>query len=209
MAGSTSTAAVVSPDDVACWGQELDVVAERIAARFARREARDRAFRRLSDCVAVLDRWEQAGVGIVLCDFPMLSDLSDPFQKAFIQLVAVVAEIERKLTAQRTREGLAARKARGYAVNQYPGLGFRWERRFDPQLGRHVKVRARDDEERRVMGLIVAWREGGLGWDAITARLDGHDVRTRRVRPWSRLRAQRAFRAELELRAKGGHHPAG
>jgi DNA invertase Pin-like site-specific DNA recombinase len=162
----------------------------------------DRAFRRLSDCVVMLDRWERAGVGLLLCDFPMLSDLENPFGKAMIQLVAVFAEIERKLISQRTREALALRKRKQQAHTRFPGYGFRWERRRDPEQGKPIKVRVRDDDERRVMAQIVAWRAEDHAWDAITLLLARQGIVTRYGTPWSRSRVIRAFRAELALRAR-------
>jgi DNA invertase Pin-like site-specific DNA recombinase len=159
----------------------------------------DRAFRKLSDCVLMLDRWERLEVGVVLCDFPMISDLANPFGKALIQIVAVFAEIERKLIAQRTREALALRKRTGRAHSRYPGYGRKWERRWDPEQGKFVKVKVADPEERRVMRAIVQWKREGRGWDAITLHLERQKILTRDGRPWSRSRVMRAFQAELEL----------
>ncbi len=160
----------------------------------------DRGFRKLSDCVLMLDRWERLGVSLLLCDFPMISDLANPFGKAFIQLVAVFAEIERKLISQRTREALALRKRKGHANGLYAGYGFRWERRWDQEQGRHVKVRVADPEERRVMRAIVTWRLEGRTWDAIRQQINyGLKVLTKDGKPWSESRIIRAFRAELKL----------
>jgi DNA invertase Pin-like site-specific DNA recombinase len=162
----------------------------------------DRAFRRLSDCVAMLDRWERIGVGLLLCDFPMLSDLSSPFGKAMIQLIAIFAEVERKLISQRTKEALALRKRRKQAHARFPGYGFRWERRWDKDQSKHVKMKVADPEERTIMGQIVGWKEADLGWDAITLRLARDGIKTKDGTPWSRSRVIRAFRAELALRAR-------
>jgi DNA invertase Pin-like site-specific DNA recombinase len=159
----------------------------------------DRAFRRLSDCVLMLDRWERLGVGLVLCDFPMIGDLSNPWNKAMLQLIAVFAEIERKLTSQRTREGLAMRKKKGHALNRFPGYGFTWEKSWDPETRKRVKVRVANPEERAVMRQIVKWRLDDYAWDEITAHLFRQGVKTKHGTTWSRARVIRAFRAELAL----------
>ncbi len=161
----------------------------------------DRAFRKLSDCVIMLDRWERQGIGLLLCDFPMLSDLSNPFGKAMIQLVAVFAEIERKLISQRTKEALALRKRKGHANGKYPGYGMKWERRWDGEQGRYVKVKVDDPEEQSVMREIVKLRNDGHGWDAITLILDHRKVVNKEGRRWTRSRVRRAFQAELRIRA--------
>lgn len=162
----------------------------------------DRAFRRLSDCVLMLDRWERLGISLVLCDFPMLSDLDNPWGKAMVQLVAIFAEIERKLISQRTKEGMGVRKRKGQATNQFPGYGFKWEKKWDPDAGKRVKTRIADPDERTTMQQIVKWRLDGYGWDAITDHLHKHGVVTRKGTRWSRSRVIRAFQAELALQAR-------
>jgi DNA invertase Pin-like site-specific DNA recombinase len=162
----------------------------------------DRAFRKLSDCVIMLDRWEKLGVGLLLCDFPMLSDLTNPFGKAMIQIVAVFAEIERKLISQRTKEALALRKRKGQAHSRYPGYGRRWERRWDSEQQKFVKFKVADPDERRVMREIVRWKLEGLGWDSITLQLGRQKILTKYGKPWSRSRIIRAFHAELALQTQ-------
>jgi DNA invertase Pin-like site-specific DNA recombinase len=162
----------------------------------------DRAFRKLSDCVIMLDRWERLGVSLVLCDFPMLSDLSNPFGKAMVQLVAVFAEIERKLISQRTREALALRKRKGHAHSRFPGYGFKWERRG------HTKVKVTDLEERRIMAEIAKWRIDGHAWDQIAAHLTAQGILTKDGTPWSQWRVRRACLAELRLQAEESRNTA-
>ncbi|HWE35043.1 MAG TPA: recombinase family protein [Isosphaeraceae bacterium] len=163
----------------------------------------DRAFRRLSDCVGMLDLWERQGVHVVLCDFPMISDLTNPFQKAMVQFVAIFAEMERKLISQRTREALALRKRKGHANGRYAGYGFRWERRWDRERGKHVKVRVEDADERLVMKEIARRRLDGQSWDAIRRHLcDSLKLVTKEGKPWNQARIVRAFRAELELQRR-------
>src|SRR5687767_1740957 len=114
-------------------------------------------------------------------------------------MVGIFAEIERKLISQRTREALACKKRRGQATNQHAGYGFKWEKRWDRQQQRHVKVRVRDEDERRVMRQIVRWRLEGYGWDMVTARIKGQGSLTAQSKPWSRARVIRGFQAELRL----------
>lgn len=161
----------------------------------------DRGFRRLSDLVIMLDRWERIGVNLMICDFPMLTDLGNAFQKAFVQMVGIFAEIERKLISQRTREALAVRKRKGHACGPWAGYGRKWQKQWDREQGKHVKVAVRDDAERAVMATIVKWKLDGYGWDVITEHLRTQGVLTGRGKPWSRARVIRGFQAELKLQA--------
>jgi DNA invertase Pin-like site-specific DNA recombinase len=162
----------------------------------------DRGFRKLSDLVVMLDRWERLGVNLLMCDFPMLTDLSNPYQKAFVQMIGVFAEIERKLIAQRTREALALKKRKGHAYGPWAGYGFKWEKRWDREVQKNVKVKVRDEDERRVMAQIVKWKLDGCGWDVITERLLKQGAITLKGKPWSRARVIRGFQAELKLQAQ-------
>ncbi len=162
----------------------------------------DRAFRSLTDCAGCLDRWERMGVAIHICDLAGQMDIGTPMGKAMVQMLAVFAELERKMISQRTREALALRKRRGHANGRFPGYGFRWERRWDRERLRHVKVKVADEGERRVMGEIVGWRREGRGWEEIRRHVVDHlKLVTKDGQPWTMSRIIRAFRAELLLRA--------
>ena len=147
----------------------------------------------------MLDRWEHIGVGLLLCDFPMLSDLSNPFGKAMIQPRRRLRRDRAQAHLPAHQEALALRKRKQHAHSRFPGYGFRWERRRDREHGKPIKIKVRDDDERRVMSQIVAWRSEDHGWDAITLLLARHGVTTKDGTPWSRSRVIRAFRAELVL----------
>ena len=160
----------------------------------------DRAFRSLTDCAQCLDRWERTGIGIFICDMAGQLDIMTPFGKAMVQILAVFAELERKMISQRTREALALRKRQGTANSRYPGYGFRWERRWDREMLKYVKHKVADPDERRVMREIVRWRLDGRSWDEIHQHLV-YTLRliTKEGRPWTLSRIIRAFHAELRL----------
>jgi DNA invertase Pin-like site-specific DNA recombinase len=162
----------------------------------------DRAFRSLTDCAQCLDRWERMGVAIHICDLAGQMDIGTPMGKAMVQMLAVFAELERKMISQRTREALALRKRKGHANGRFPGYGFRWERRWDREQLRHVNVKVDDEEERRVMREIVRWRQEGRSWDEIRRHVV-YELRlvTKDGKPWTQSWIMRAFRAELALRA--------
>lgn len=160
----------------------------------------DRPFRSLADCATCLDRWKRLGANLLVADMMGLIDLSSPCGKTMVQMLVVFAELERKMLSQRTKEGLATRKRKGQATGRYAGYGHRFERRWDREQGKFVKMKVVDHDERAVMREIVKWRLDGHTWDTIRQHLV-YTLKflTKEGRPWSESRIIRAFHAELKL----------
>ena len=164
----------------------------------------DRAFRRLSDCVFVLDKFKRIGVKLHVCNLMGGAiDLSSPMGVFMIHILAAFAELERAFISERTKDGLARSKKVGKKYVRYPGYGFSWEKRIVD--GKKLLVRVSNHEEREVMASIVAWRmqDQPLGWDEIRQHLTYTlELRTKEGKLWDRSRIQRAFQAELALQLK-------
>jgi DNA invertase Pin-like site-specific DNA recombinase len=162
----------------------------------------DRAFRRLADCVLVLEKFKRMGVKLHVAN--MLGgaiDLSSPMGLFLIHILAAFAELERAFISERTKEGLANRKRKNVAYCRFPGYGQKWEKRWVD--GKLVKVKIPDDEERAVMCSILGWRtqDVPLGWDEIRRHLTCTlKLKTKDGREWDVNRIRRACRAELLLR---------
>ena len=71
----------------------------------------DRLGRLAGELVALIDGLEKRGVGFRALNSPM--DTITPAGRAFLQIQAAFAEMERGVIRQRVREGLAAARARG------------------------------------------------------------------------------------------------
>lgn len=167
--------------------------------------ALDRAFRSVADCSHMLDRWERLGVRLILGDFGSNLDIAEPMGKAMIQMMAVFAELERKITAARIREALANRKAIGQAHSRHPGYGFRWREHYDARLKKMVKHREPDPEERALMRELVKWRMDDHSWDQIRQHVVYTlKLRTKDHKAWSQSRLERAYLAELKLQIEEG-----
>lgn len=161
----------------------------------------DRAFRRLADCVVVLETLERMGVKLHVCNLMGGAiDLSSPMGRFLIHILAAFAELERAFISERTRDGLAGKRRKGVCHTHFPGYGFRWEKRLVE--GKWQKVRVRDDQERAVMQAIVQWRTADppLSWDEISRhlRLD-RKLKAPGGAEWDVNRVRRACQAELRL----------
>lgn len=164
----------------------------------------DRAFRKLSDCVVVLERFEKMGVKLHIVNLMGGAiDLSSPMGRFLIHILAAFAELERAFISERTKDGLAKRKTKNVCAARFPGYGFHWEKRVVD--GKRAKIAVRDDEERNVMRSILTWRmqDQPLSWkeiaDHLTYQLKLH---TKDGGLWDVNRVRRACKAELLLQLK-------
>src|SRR5262249_31372128 len=77
----------------------------------------DRAFRKLSDCVVIVNQFNRLKVHLHVCN--LLGDAIDLSQwmgRSMIQFLAVFADLERAFIAERTGEASRARRARGEGI---------------------------------------------------------------------------------------------
>ena len=150
------------------------------------------------------------GVGVLdFNDIVYLQSVGRDVDLAAIDFyMAVCGQLERDMISARTRDimnspemrdTMRTRKKRGKAVGG-PGLGFR----FVGAPGR--KVRVEDKSERATMGLIVQLRDAGMSWHQIASELMRRRIVTKRGRLWHPSRLQKAYQAELLLRAQGNGH---
>lgn len=71
----------------------------------------DRLGRSLKNLIELSERFQEQGVNLVVIDQSI--DTSSPMGRMFFQILGAIAEFERALTMERTRDGLAAARARG------------------------------------------------------------------------------------------------
>lgn len=162
----------------------------------------DRAFRRLADCVCVLEKFKRMGIKLHVTNLMGGAiDLSSPMGLFLIHILASFAELERAFISERTKDGLARKKQQRVIYTRFPGYGFRWKKVWID--GKLTQVKERDDTERNVMRSIVDWRSQNnpLSWDEIYTHLNYTlKLKTKDGGVWDRNRIKRASKAELLLR---------
>lgn len=118
----------------------------------------DRLTRSLADFSQLLNWFEDAGKSLIALDFDL--DTTTPGGKLVAHIFGAVAEWERGVIGQRTREGLAAKKASGEQFGR-------------PSLPSEVQER------------IIGLRESGLTLRAICQVLEDDGIPTARGGAWS------------------------
>lgn len=117
-----------------------------------------------------------ADAGEVLRDDP-----DDPMRTALRQVVGVFAELDRRMTVKRMRDGRKAKAASGrHSVGQYP-YGMR-----STGKGRD-KDAGPDAAEQAVVARILALRAGGRSYHSIVEVLNAEGVEPRRAAKWNAM----------------------
>ena len=114
----------------------------------------DRLSRSVRDFCSLLDQSQRQRWALVCLDLGL--DTSTPTGKFTAQIIAAVAELERELIGQRTREGLEIKRAEGVQLGRPPVI--------DPQVVDRIRV----------------MRGGGATFAVIAAKLNAEGVATPR-----------------------------
>jgi DNA invertase Pin-like site-specific DNA recombinase len=112
----------------------------------------DRLTRSVHDASGLMMKADDGDWGLVALDAPV--DTTTPQGAAMAQVLAVFAELERKLIGERTKAALAVKRAQG------------------TRLGRPRKL------SDNLVQQIVSARDSGQGWSAIAADLNANDTPT-------------------------------
>lgn len=133
----------------------------------------DRAFRSLSDQIAMLDLWEKQGITCNFLDMPFV-DTTTPTGKLLLNILSAIAEFESRRRSERLRDAYAERKRLKMTVNGRAGFG----RVAVGTKGTSVK----NSHERKVMALIVHLRATiKLPWEEISRMLMRSGLKRRDV----------------------------
>ena len=127
---------------------------------------------RLARNVAFISNLMESGVEFVACDFPQANRLT-------IHILAAVAEHEREMISMRTKEALAAAKARGVKLGN-PENFTDQVARVGRRIGMESRITKADEFARKRYPYINQLREEGLSLRAVASRLNREGVLTAR-----------------------------
>ncbi len=130
----------------------------------------DRLFRNAVDCLNVTSRWDRRSIAMHLVDLGgQTIDTSTAMGKFMLTVMAAAAELERNVTAERTRVIMQHLKGKGRCVGSAP-FGFKSETR---PVGDELKTFLIEDaDERAAISAIVDMRESDMSIRAIASEMN-------------------------------------
>jgi DNA invertase Pin-like site-specific DNA recombinase len=125
----------------------------------------DRLTRSVHDASGLMQRAAKAGWGLVALDVAV--DTTTPSGAAMARMIAVFAELERRLIGQRTKDALAVKRAQGVQLGRPRSLDPKVRTRIvrDRDQGKSWSQLARDLNDEK-----VPTAQGGLRWYPATVR---------------------------------------
>lgn len=125
----------------------------------------DRLSRSLLDFCELMERAQSGGWALVALDAGF--DMSTPQGRAMVRMLGVFAELERDLISQRTKDGLAAKRAAGVKVGRPRNLPDRVVNRIRRERAAGASLTAIAD---RLTDDAIPTSQGGQRWHASTVR---------------------------------------
>ena len=135
---------------------------------------------------------QEAGVDFVCCDMPDANRLT-------IGILALIAEQEAKAISQRTKEALAAAKARGVKLGTAGPKNLK-NRKLGRQRGTETRMKKAQKQAEEVGQTIRPLVDQGLSLRAIAAQLNAAVIPTSRDGQWSANQVKRVI-DRLEMNA--------
>lgn len=137
---------------------------------------------RLARNVAFISSLMEARTPFVACDMPDATELT-------VHIMAALAEHEARLIGTRTRDALAAAKARGVKLGSPRPITEACR-----EAGRATVSRKAQSAYASLSGYIRLMRQTGMSYRAIAERLNAEGHRSRQGKPWNHAQVGRVLK---------------
>lgn len=146
--------------------------------------ALSRLARSTKDAIIISERLEKRHADLAIVTQQI--DTSTPMGRAFFKIMAVVGELERETTAERTRSVLKSMQDQGFRIGRYAPYGFMLDpdnpTRYVKEYGKLKKIPGRiiqNADEQVIIRVILHLHSQCMGWTQIIRYLDanGHAAR--------------------------------
>jgi site-specific DNA recombinase len=142
-----------------------------------------RLARSTQDALSISERLDRAGADLVSLSEKI--DTTSAAGKMVFRMLAVLAEFERDLVAERTKAALALKKARGERVGQIP---------FGYRLGEGASL-IPDPAEQRTLQELRRLRSQGSTWKKVAEELNARGMMPKSGRVWTLFTARKIGRS--------------
>lgn len=129
----------------------------------------DRMFRNTVDALTTIQQLDKAGISFHSINEKL--DTSSAMGRFFLTMLAALAELERNVVSERTRDAMQNKKAQGFRVGNIP---FGWS------PGSSGDDLVKHDGEQKTLRLIRSLRTRGESFQTIADHLNSKGLRTRK-----------------------------
>lgn len=149
-----------------------------------------RLARSTKDAIAISERLAKNGADLVSLSERI--DTTSASGKMVFRMLAVLAEFERDLVAERTKGALSHLRNQGKRISGIAPFGF--------DLAADAKCLIPNPDEQAGLALMRSLKDQGLGRRRIAAALVAHGILTKTGAPWSPQAVAQILRREREYR---------
>lgn len=154
----------------------------------------DRMFRSASDALVMLERFREQKVGVILLDLSVDPIGETPVSEAFFGMLAIFANLERRMINERTEMGKKNKRAKGgYLGGKAPPYGFKVEGEGKSAI--LVPV----EDEQHVINIVRYHRQRDKSYGEIIGELTARNIVARSGKPFERYHIHRILSQERGL----------
>ena len=143
----------------------------------------DRAFRSVRDCVLTMDQWAAEGIFFHIIEQKI--DTSNAMGRAFLQIMAVLAELENGQRSERQKAAFAVMRDNSHRCGTIP---YGWEpittTDRTSRTGRQADNLVPNPYEQIVLRQILSWNGAKESDNEIARRLNGAEIAAKQGGKW-------------------------